>query len=531
MSARSLSNLIAGILILIGLVTIMARYRTREARQIALEDSLWRITYDLQFAPENVDADEEETLRIYIPAASSDITILDEHEPILDPSLRVWFNQWAVTKNRSLSVNAAHADTYNIKMKFDLRLRRNKSWGAYNEFERLSNVSADRYLRSDRDEFPTHINSVRRVLQEMPAESQSDAERLQWLFDYCSKVIRPLDEPFENEIVLDALTQKQASPLVRAKTFVTLCRAARIPARLVTGFELRQIEEPRPHVWTEVYRENRWVPFDPQFGYARYMPETFLPIRRGGDTLIDVGPGVVLTANYSILRLAPPDQLMESEQQGPADIFDLTKLPVEMHEVVALMLLLPLGALITALFRNIIGIRTLGTFAPALLAMSFIYAAWGTGIVILVVVTVAGLVGRTFLERLHLLMVPRLSIVLTVIIMFLIFCVSLLNYMTPIQGTNAVLLPLVILTILIERFHVTSEEDGLSFAIQLVLGTVVVAAFCYLLLRWDEVGRLMLIYPEAHFFTIAAFILIGRYTGYRLTELWRFRDLVGSSKS
>ena len=34
-------------------------------------------------------------------------------------------------------------------------------------------------------------------------------------------------------------------------------------------------------------------------------------------------------------------------------------------------------------------------------------------------------------------------------------------------------------------------------------------------------------YPELHLFTVAALILLGRYTGYRLTELWRFRDLAG----
>ena len=39
-------------------------------------------------------------------------------------------------------------------------------------------------------------------------------------------------------------------------------------------------------------------------------------------------------------------------------------------------------------------------------------------------------------------------------------------------------------------------------------------------------GDFVLVYPEAHFFTIAIFILLGRYAGYRLTELWRFRDLV-----
>jgi hypothetical protein len=84
----------------------------------------------------------------------------------------------------------------------------------------------------------------------------------------------------------------------------------------------------------------------------------------------------------------------------------------------------------------------------------------------------------------------------------------------------------VILTIFIERFHVTAEEDSVAFALQLVVGTTIVSACCYLMLNSDNLGQLLLVYPEAHFFTIALFILIGRYSGYRLAELWRFRDLV-----
>jgi hypothetical protein len=50
-------------------------------------------------------------------------------------------------------------------------------------------------------------------------------------------------------------------------------------------------------------------------------------------------------------------------------------------------------------------------------------------------------------------------------------------------------------------------------------------------LAWERVGEFILIYPEFHFLTIAVFILIGRYAGYRLTELWRFRDLVGPTET
>jgi hypothetical protein len=196
-----------------------------------------------------------------------------------------------------------------------------------------------------------------------------------------------------------------------------------------------------------------------------------------------------------------------------------------MHEVIKVLLLLPLAAFITAVMRNVVGIRTFGTFSPALLALSFIYANWATGLIILIVVLATGLMGRSFLERLHLLMVPRLSIVLTTVILCVVFGVSLLDYSGLTLSSQAVLLPMVILTNLIERFHVSIEEDGVIYTFQLAVGTIIVAALCYVTLRWEDVGRFILIYPETHFFTIAAFIFLGRYAGYRLTELWRFSDL------
>jgi hypothetical protein len=310
---------------------------------------------------------------------------------------------------------------------------------------------------------------------------------------------------------------------------VTLCRALRIPARLVAGFRVQQGANIQPHVWAEVFQNQAWVPFDPTNGWSRTLPMDYVPVRRGGDQVVwapDTGNVSGLAPFYSIKGLRGDPKLLKAEVHHPVQIFTLKRLPVPMHTVMKILLLLPFAALITAIVRNVVGVQTFGTFAPSLLAMSFIYAEWKTGLLILIIVVTVGLLGRSFLERLRLLMVPRLSIILTLVILCVVFGVSTLYYLFPLISADAVLLPMVILTILIERFHVTVEEDGLMYALQLTVGTVIVAMLCFLVLGWDEVGNSVLTYPEVHFFTIAAFILLGRYAGYRLTELWRFRDLV-----
>jgi hypothetical protein len=282
-------------------------------------------------------------------------------------------------------------------------------------------------------------------------------------------------------------------------------------------------------VWVEVFEKQEWLPFDPTNGYSLTLPPNYLPVRRDGDTIYAPPVNISasdLSAKFSIKRLPPESAVLRREIKHPLQIFDLTRLPVPMHDVMSLLLLLPFGALITAIVRNVVGIQTFGTFSPALLAMSFIYADWKTGVAILLIVATVGLSGRWWLERLRLLMVPRLSIILTLVILCVVFSVSTFDFMGLTPSAQAVLLPMVILTMLIERIHVTIEEDGLIFALKLTAGTLVVAGLCYMVLGWEEVGAWVLRYPEVHLFTIAAFILLGRYAGYRLTELWRFRDLI-----
>jgi hypothetical protein len=190
----------------------------------------------------------------------------------------------------------------------------------------------------------------------------------------------------------------------------------------------------------------------------------------------------------------------------------------------SLFLLLPLGALVTAVFRTVIGVPTFGTFTPALLALSFVDADWRSGVFIFASVVILGLLSRTLLERLRLLLVSRLSVILTLIVLCVTLSVSLLDYFRFTPSVQAVLLPMIVTTMMVERFYVTAEEESLSSGLRLLAGTAVVAVCCYAVLQWEAAGRILLAYPETHLFTLAALILLGRYTGYRLTELWRFRD-------
>jgi hypothetical protein len=175
----------------------------------------------------------------------------------------------------------------------------------------------------------------------------------------------------------------------------------------------------------------------------------------------------------------------------------------------------------------VIGVSTFGTFGPALLGLAFLdMKALPWGLVIFLSIVLVGWAMRHLLDRFHLLLVPRTSILLTLIVCFLIVMLVVASH-HEIGGMQYIsLFPLVILTHLVERFWTVETEDGMPASFKTLLGTLVVAVTVSLTLSWEAISDWMFRYPETLGIVVALQFLLGRYTGYRLTELYRFHELI-----
>ena len=87
------------------------------------------------------------------------------------------------------------------------------------------------------------------------------------------------------------------------------------------------------------------------------------------------------------------------------------------------------------------------------------------------------------------------------------------------------LLPFVILTMMIERFFVIVEEAGIREGLENAVGSAAVAAITHLIIHIETLQLTFFVYPELLLVLAAIQILLGRYTGYRLSEIVRFRNL------
>jgi hypothetical protein len=206
--------------------------------------------------------------------------------------------------------------------------------------------------------------------------------------------------------------------------------------------------------------------------------------------------------------------------------FSLRGLPPAERRLVEVLLLLPVAALVICIFRNVIGLETFGTFAPALVGLAFRELRSLPGILVFVGVLLVGWIMRRILDHYQLLQVPRIALMLTLIMLLLIGIVIGANHFGAPLTTYVSLFPLVILTGMVERFWTLETEDGARASFRTLLSTMLIATIIALLLSLNRLVVALFRYPETLGIVMAGQLLIGRYTGYRLTEILRFRDIL-----
>ena len=204
--------------------------------------------------------------------------------------------------------------------------------------------------------------------------------------------------------------------------------------------------------------------------------------------------------------------------------YSLFSLPVSVQNVYRVLLMVPIGAFLIVILRNVVGIKTFGTFMPILISLAFRETELIWGMILFSLLIFLGLLIRFYLEYLKLLMVPRLAAVLIIVIILMAFVSVFSHKLGFDRGLSVALFPMVILAMTIERMSLVWEELGPTEALVQGFGSLAVAALGYLCMSSRYLEHLIFVFPELLLVVLAMTLLLGRYTGYRLTELWRFRS-------
>lgn len=302
-----------------------------------------------------------------------------------------------------------------------------------------------------------------------------------------------------------------------------------ITSRKVRGIYLEDKQKGRQLItMLEVLTDQGWKLFDYNKGHV-YKPENFFIWQRGSEALF-IARGINSPKlRFSVTQTQVPviSTLEQSVKGSHSEFlnFSLFSLPGSQQNAFKQILLVPMGVLIVVILRIMVGIRTMGTFMPVLFALAFIQTSLLNGLIMFFMIVFSGLFIRFYLSKLRLLLVARISAVIIVVIAIMSI-MSIVSYKLGLtQALSVTFFPMIILSWTIERMSILWEEEGGREVLAQGSGSLIVAVLAYFAMINELMAYLFFSFPELLLVVLAAIILIGRYTGYRLSELLRFEPL------
>ena len=369
------------------------------------------------------------------------------------------------------------------------------------------------------------------LARRLTADHEGAAEQAHALFEYVDSQIA--NEPGVGSRLLApagaaaCLAEGSGDAGAKSRLLLALLRQRGIASRLVTGVTLSRGPKQAVHWWVEAWLHDRWVPMCPFWHHYGKVPSTYLVFGFGDVALVRGHHVRDLAYGFLVERVrsgggAAGDTVLHRFFRAVS----LYMLPPAEQRLVEFLLLLPVASLVVCTYRNLIGLNSFGTFAPALVGLAFRDLHTLPGVGVFVGILLVGWLMRRVLDYYHLLQVPRVALMLSLVVVMLISSIVAANQFELPATRYVALFPMVILTGMIERFWTLEAEDGTLSSFKTLLCTLLVAATVALLMSVPALVTHLFRFPETLGLIMAAQLLIGRYTGYRLMELFRFRDFL-----
>lgn len=346
------------------------------------------------------------------------------------------------------------------------------------------------------------------------------------------QLIALLNQP-QPEAIVQTFLPERKTPKETALVLRRLLAVEKIPSRIVRGIKLMEDKKTfSADILLEVFEKGKWEVYNIETG-ANGIPKDFVIFQREGNSLIDVEGGANSAVKFSVLKSIRSAFSMAKHRSKGLKVlkifdydFSIYNLPISQQNALKWLMIFPLAILVVVIMRNIVGLKTMGTFTPMLISMALIQTGFAAGLICFGLIIGVGLLIRTMLSRFNLLLVPRISAVVIFVILIIQFF-TVLGYDAKINiASSALFFPIIIMAWIIERASITWEEEGTSNALKEMIYTVLVGIIVYFVIANESIRHIMFAFNELNLVILCIVMLLGTYTGYRLTELIRFAPLV-----
>jgi hypothetical protein len=198
---------------------------------------------------------------------------------------------------------------------------------------------------------------------------------------------------------------------------------------------------------------------------------------------------------------------------------------------IVLLLLLPIVTFVIAFSRNVVGIRGFGIFLPAALSVVFVATGPVVGIGLFLIIVAVSTIVRIVLRRLKIKLqyLPRMSFILWAVVVGVLGVLFLAPVIKFPALANVSIFAVLVLILLAEDFNRVQLGKSVKTAVTLTFETLILSLFSYLFLTFQPLQKFVLLNPEVSLIMVGILdLILGKYTGLRVMEFYRFRKLIKS---
>ena len=505
MMSRKLFYFIVCLLIILGSALMLYRHIAFEVPWYPNEQrESWQIEAKIQFTAN--DEEKPITLNFSIPKSQNGYTILSESAA--SPNYGVSFYD---DQNQGKAKYTTRLATGKQELFYIVKVLRDPNAKDQNVI--IPQIDQD---DEDDDEVGDDVNNTaKKDLINLARERSADT------YSQATELFKIVNSEYQNAQLLLKNTDK-------THLLAELLLKSKIPTRIVHGLTLEDKRRRQPLVeYLQIFDGKDYQYMNPDTG-AFGKPDNLLLWEYNDQPIIDLSGGRKAKVTFAMLEKDIPVENARKEKFEKSSLinFSLDLLPIEEQSIFNDILLLPIGVLVVVFLRILVGIKTSGTFMPVLIAMAFMKTHLVVGVIGLLSIVSIGLLIRFYLSRLNLLLVARISTVIITVIGIITFLTVSAYQFGITEGMKITFFPMIILSWTIERMSILWEEEGAKQVFVQGGGSLLVAILAYLAISSTFVAHLTFNFLGLQLIIVAIVLLLGNYTGYRLSELKRFKPLV-----
>ncbi|HOU75836.1 MAG TPA: 7TM domain-containing protein [Candidatus Dojkabacteria bacterium] len=209
------------------------------------------------------------------------------------------------------------------------------------------------------------------------------------------------------------------------------------------------------------------------------------------------------------------------------------------HELMMLLMYIPLLITIIALARYVLGLRTVTVYTSVILSFAYFYLDTSAttfvgikyGLLITAITIITSGIFYRLVSKMRMHYLTKIAVIYTGVILGIIITVFAFSILMPGRLPRLQPLPILMIVTLTDRFVAYQIKKSLKTAFTFVSEGVGIAVFGYFLMKWALLQNFLVHHPEVLILLMICNIVIGNYTGFRLTEISRFNKLFNQGET